>query len=1503
MNSADAIKRVRNRFHKFHISVNVFLGIVTGLFLLLLSFGAFTQTAWFKNYLREVIEEQVNSSIHGRISIGEIGGTLFTSFYIKDLTLLSAEKDTVVSFRALGLKYSPHALLKRTIVVRTVYLDHAKINLIADSNGVYNISKILPPSEKDTASSQFLFRLDIKNVSVAALNFVIADYNKVKSTANYNSMDLSDFRISDLNLNLSAMIDIRKKLYDVTVRDFRFSPNLTFFNLNQLKGDFKVDKDKISVSGLTVNTNLSDLSLDASINKFNIFKDFSLKELNAAPLSVDLTANRFNFDDLTSFISSTDMLKGEVSGVIRGEGTLDELSVNEISLKYLDSRLNITGYLQNVTKFDKFYINAKASNSKIYMKDVIALLPVYGIPEVTGFEDADFDTLTFDGHPLNFITSYKVRTPSGLLEGGSKFNFMPEVSEYQVSLGLKNLNITRLTKYPVEFTGDIEVEGKGFSPKTAEISATMRGDQLVLGRKRFNNLLIDAELSDQALRAGLYTGAAGPDTLSFLAELNLQSPDNPFYSFVLDAGSFNLNGLIPDTVLYTNLNLHIEGEGQSLDPEKLNAYLKVTLNKSNFYDKPITDTKANLSIRASEAGNKNVTLISNIGDIEISGKFNYVDIINAIIEEQGHIAGYIDSTVSKYLPGNKPVKDLVTAEPIVSPSASAVNQPVSDMRFSIKVKDLTPFASFTDNTKFDLDGEVSGRIRNDSSAFRINLDFNFDFFSAENKNIVTFGDKSTLGISYKREKNIKGPAHPEMLFDADVNRFHINGNDVNGSRAELKFEKGRIFIDAKADYNNIADFGLKTNIDATGPYLTAEIEKITGGYKGFSMMNKNTINLSYRDQNFYIKNCELVRGNSSLKIDGYISEKGSQDLNITASNFKGYDISYNLIGLPASEVIDYDLNAAGRVNGSFTAPLINLLIGVDSLTYKETNFGTLKGFVDYSAEKILTDLRFIDKNATFDSARFNIAGILPLNLSLGRVSERLPGDKPLSVKVVSKDFDLKSLVNTVPFVRNLRGYLTSDIAVSGSYNNMIRSGSVVLRDAFFTLEQNALDYSASASLDLTKDELRINEVVLKNAGVVKNSGTMRGTGKIVFKDLSNTTVDLRLNGNLTVLAAESRSAIPEMYGDLFLETNGDVVFSSDKGNSALVLPLKVIQANLKFPPAQSAYSSASSNYLYRFITREIVKTARDQEIEKLLSRKQESTDTSNTAGKAASNLDVIVNVQIRNEASVDFIFSEEANQRLNAKLSGDINFSRVKGIQSLQGELKLLENSTLEFIKTFTATGSIRFETEVTNPNLDISAEYKDYYAPTDSLGTVKETEVAVRMKLMGPLNDLYKNFSQLEDNILVYYGTANIRNDKASTEYDKADAVWFILTSKFKKDLTSQEKTNTMNTITGMGTSVAGSLLGSLIKNYLGEYVSNIEIRSLGTATKFNLSGRFKKMKYTVGGSTNVLQDFSAANIRIEYPIIENFIFRVERKEAVTNTDDPSEMINEVAIKYRFEF
>jgi hypothetical protein len=281
-----------------------------------------------------------------------------------------------------------------------------------------------------------------------------------------------------------------------------------------------------------------------------------------------------------------------------------------------------------------------------------------------------------------------------------------------------------------------------------------------------------------------------------------------------------------------------------------------------------------------------------------------------------------------------------------------------------------------------------------------------------------------------------------------------------------------------------------------------------------------------------------------------------------------------------------------------------------------------------------------------------------------------------------------------------------------------------------------------------------------------------------------------------------------------------------------------------------------------------------------------------------------IDVTVQDGATIIFVLYKELDQNLTAVLKGDFLYERIDGKSNAQGELTLMEGSTLEFLKTLQAEGTIKFEGDLTNPNLNITATYKDYYFPTDTTTSGgQEVPVAVKIKITGPVKDLGKNFIKEENNIAVYYGADNIDNNTPDPTKDASDATSFLLFGRFFSEMTPQDKNAASNQISKTATSMAGSVIGGFLNSSFGNYVRNLELRQVGTATRFNLSGSVNKFRYTIGGTTDIFQDLSQANIKIEYPILNSLLIRLERRQAIIETNSLNEMIDELGLKYRFEF
>ena len=204
-------------------------------------------------------------------------------------------------------------------------------------------------------------------------------------------------------------------------------------------------------------------------------------------------------------------------------------------------------------------------------------------------------------------------------------------------------------------------------------------------------------------------------------------------------------------------------------------------------------------------------------------------------------------------------------------------------------------------------------------------------------------------------------------------------------------------------------------------------------------------------------------------------------------------------------------------------------------------------------------------------------------------------------------------------------------------------------------------------------------------------------------------------------------------------------------------------------------------------------------------------------------------------------------------MRGDFHYEKIDGKTDASGQLNLLNGSTLEFLKTFEADGSIRFENQLDNPYLDITATYTDYYYPASDSVSNNEVKVAVKITIKGFLKDLGKNLVQNQNNIAVYYGANNIENNNPDPTKTASDAVLFILTGKFTEGATQQDRNAAASTVA----SLAGSVVGGFLNKQFGDIVRRVELRQVGTQTRFNLVGKAGDINYSVGGSTNVFRIF----------------------------------------------
>ncbi len=1496
---ADVKKKNRKKRTLLQKIVNVFLYTGIGILALFLIFLGFSQTSTFREILRDKVVAQVNSSMNGTLSIGKIDGTIFTSLDLHNTTVAMG-RDTVLDAGVIELKISPLQIFIKKIFVRKLAIKNATVSFVKDSSGGLNVSRLFQSSSSDTTSGgPFPFKIEIASFNLQNVNFYLQRFDNKNSKVNYDLLNPDDLRINDINLALSAYLNPKENNYRLEIDKISMRPNLNNFSLNDLSGKFSIDKKAIEVSGLKIITKKSNISIDASLNNVDIFDSLNSARLGQADVDLDFKADKFNFDDLNSFLASTKILQNNVKVNVKASGKYGDLDLGKIEVNLDSTHLEASGKLKNLNNPKDLYIAADFRNSVVHQADVDKLLPSLKIPLYKKYGDLRFDTLRYAGEPLDFRADVYLKTNHGGFGSRLVMNLKKHVPSYDLKFVTKSFDLSPLAGITSKMNSNGTITGSGFSPENMNSSINLRADGSVIGGNKIDTLHLSADAAGKKINYSL--NLKGDTTKAFLSGLvNFTVKDTPSYKLNGYFNNLNLYKFTGDTTLKSDLNFTINAEGKNFNIDNSSLYASLSIHNSVLRNFLIDSTRAIVDIRR-EQDKRVINFISDLADITVTGNFELVPSIDLISKEIGLVVKTLDKKINQIVK-NQPVFDkqlkVGLAVPVSAKKIKTKTRTHSDLNFAVEFKDFS-LLSVLIGDNIEIDGDIGGQIKSTADSVSIAINTNLNYVKFWGKKEVFFLSKMVMNLNLDNSLLMDNLAGLNAGLKIKTDRV-FRGSDIYDLTADLKLNRDSADFNFSGRLEKYLSAKIKGAADLSKNDLNLGIDSLDFSYNNFHAHNKSAAFISYSKDSINIRNFVLVRNNSELKIDGSLLRSGNQNLSIDINNLRGKDLSANFFGLKKSNSLTARLGLNTKITGDFARPVIDMKFTVDSVSFKNKNFGKLESNINYKDKLLKADVVFVDSMINKSQPALQMQGHMPVDLSFTGVNDRFVKSKDVNLKLTAAGFNLAALGDILPKVQKLRGLLKADLTLTGNYNDLKPAGYVTLNEGGFLLDANNLDYDAGFKLEVSKNKLTIDSLKVANVPGTINGGYVRGNGNITLDNFAIKSSEISLNGQLKVLGQSSKSVSPTVYGDLVIATNGDLNLTAGPDGGSLKAPIIVKEANITYAPVQTGYENTSDNFIYRFVEDTINNKNKGMDFESLVNLAEQRSNLLNNNVKKKYPFDYNIDVTVENEATLVFVLSKEINQNLTAILKGNFQYEVVNGRTNAQGELTLLDGSNLEFIKTFEASGSIRFESELSNPYLDITATYKDYYYPPDP--NASEVQVAVKIHLKGPLKELDKNFVQEKNNIAVYYGADNIANNVPDNAYDASDAILFVLTGKFNKDLATSSSSND-NPFQNSATSIVGSFLGGVLHSYLGDYVRSVELRSTGANTKFNLAGRVKDFRYTIGGSTDVFQDISQASVKIEYPIFKSLIIRLERKQAITETSLSTEMINELALKYRFEF
>lgn len=1500
-------KNIKPRRSLFRKIVNVFIGFFIVLLVLLVILFGFTQTKTFRELLREKVVEIANNELNGRLAIGKIDGTILTSLILRDV-LLTQQQDTLLSAQKIEVKTSPLQILLDKIFVRSVLIENTTVNLIRDTAGVYNISRLFKPKvDEDTVKSKFGYQIIVSEFIINNASFRSASFENRKSNLQYATINSDDLRIDSLYLHLNAFADIAENFYHAEIESFSFKPNLTNFRLYNMKGDFELTNKYGRISDFSFNSNTTDFDLEASMDNFNLFEDFEMSKLKNSPVKVKIDARVFDFTDLTSYVSSTDIMKGSVKFRLDVGGKFGNMDINDLSLDYLQTHLNLEGNLKNLHTPEDLYIRAHIHNSQIHQPDIDKLLPVYKLPVYQGLYLRNI-IIDYEGYPVNFTADLKTDLPEGYIEARSKFDFTSDKMKYDISFLTSRLNLNPVINTPTKLNLTAEVKGEGTSPDEMNSSVLLKLNNSVYNEFRIDSLRLTSRAQSGNINLLLNT-IANDTRINLNGNLLYTDPDNPRYTLSGRINELDLNKLVSDTTLKSNLNFSFNLKGESFEPDNMTADFRLNLQKSMFNSKQIDSTRIDLAYHKNTAETRFIDFKSDFADFNLTGKFD----LSKAIDLLSYQSDVITKTVMRKIYDFNPmalVSDTVEAAELGKRFEIQLEQPPVlnedlDMKYRMEIKDFALVSLVTGFDQIDIDGIVSGRVSNNNKIFFSSILVDFEKLKLLTGSNIMYASNIYLDLDLGRENDSISFDNLTMNLKLTTDRV-FSGNDLKNINIGMGLKSSVLNYSVAAEMDTTLKTELVGITDMSGNQFRFEISRLWADYMNFIWQNEGTMKGTYTRDYFIIDKFTLARNGSRINLSGSLYSDGKENLKLSVENLHTDMLNF-LAGMDPN-ALSGTVNLEMLMNGYLHAPVIDLTLNMDSLAARNVKLGFLRSKMHYDNKLLITDIKFLDSTFNVNEPSLALEGRIPVDLSLVGAKERVIQGQPINVELRSNNFFLSTFAPFVPVVANLNGKLISDIKISGTTDNIDYAGNIRITEGSFHSTFNNMPYEMELNISLAQEQITIENLTLMNARKTDYRGALTGTGNIKFDGLSPQSAQMTMKGDLKVLSRATEAVLPMFYGDLVVQSDGDWRFTYENGQANLEGVALLVNTDVTYNAVYQTAYSGEDDFVYRYIPDTAKVDVKQQEFKDVVSLSRRYSPIRPPQKQKTFDLNYNLRVKIQDDANVRVILNREANQGLTLVMDGQL----VLGKGGLaQGKFNLLDGSELQFIKTLSAEGSVLFESELTNPRLDITAIYLSEYTPPGTQGEtdVEPELVEVRIKINSTLEKLNENLAGTEDNIAVYEGEENIRNDVPSPQRSSVDAIAFIITGYFSDELGAWfgdgNTGNGSGLFSGYGTSILGGLLSGFANSQFGDVVRNIELeQGQNNETRFNLSGRYQNVRYTIGSSTEQYTDVSKANIKIEYPVNERFIIRFERKEPISSTTtNLQDRITEFALRYRFIF
>ncbi|MBM4168503.1 MAG: AsmA family protein [Ignavibacteria bacterium] len=1505
-------------------------GVVV-LFLLVALVG-FTQTNTFRSFLRDQIITELSEQTGLNIQFDRLDGNLFTRIRTENVFVRSSTED-ILQIHKFEVRYNPFSLfLKRFTLSRLTLIDPT-IRLTRNNSGVWNIQSLFESTSPDTGTSTWT--IDLKEISLVNATVSLVDSIGLAQQRGIDSYDPPAFNYAKLllegiHLDLSARI--APDLITARIRNLSAISSHPPFELIRATGEIRSSPTEVGVTNLRIQTAGSAFALSAHLRNLDLSAVDSLDQFKDADIDLSLNADRLSFLELRQFLPrEVAFLDRTVSLNASAHGAFSELSVEQVVLTTPNTSIHIVGTIRNLHDPTNLTLDLKSERSVIDPSDLLTYLPGLPLPDLLNFGKIGC-TYRFTGLPQNFRATFEGTTEKkGYLTVDASLNVLEHPPSYKATVETREFNIGGvLVTEQIEsrLNSRFTIEGAGFDPKDLVVVARGEIDTSIVHGIPFNRSALVLDVADAAgrIRSTIRTHRGDAE---FTGRFDWTDPEAPTFSVNAIVNALNLADITHEKKFDSDLYFNITGSGTGFDVDHMQALVKIDFLRSRFSRDVFDRGTARLEYRSlGSPTQRSLEIETDFANLSVNGLFTPASFFGTLVDHSHRFASAIEhriASLDSVRPHSRSIAGRIPADFDSRP-------PTDDslrVDVSLAVVDLHPVgvilgASLEGALRFE------GAVERTPSGFSVKGNTTIPYFQVGNNSPSLALSASNLEIDLatgasadpldslmssvtfdSQELNVSG-----SLFQ-DV-RFHWRGSGMNSTFALSGL------LDSLID----CSFGGSTTFAPN--HYRIDLPKLSVRLRDFALQNESPLTLLLGTDGLLVPNIVLTDGTVRLSSRGLLNPGGESDLAISLDDFH----LQNVVNFSSDQ--DFVRRFAGMrgvaqvratLKSTLANPRLELDVRAEDVRMRDTDIGRIVGHgtLDQGVSNLFLELRAQAADVQPQPDLY-VSGIMPLFVKTD-LADPQRENQQMNLMVKSERFNLQLLDPFVSELSDLTGFARCDVTIGGTLSSPQYSGTLKVSNARFLFAPLNIAYVADGTLVPRGSRIVLEDVTLKNIAADRADGTMNVSGSFALEGIQIKEFDLTANGQLLVMKESSAQSRQGLYGDLFGATGSSGLHWRGTPNlSQLTGDVFIRNANLTLPPARDSYIDRQRSLQLVFIndtTTVVPESVPIPGMEWKPSRGEKQNETA--AGSPTKNLsteepasrsflnNIVYNIAIETMGvtQLRIIINQITNEVLFADLKGRLFFNKESDVVRLTGEVEVGSRSFYNYIRQFQASGKLLFTGDPENPELDVLAKYEGYHvigsataAVDTARGPVEDERVIVSLDIKG---------TRKEPKVTMGLTRENLAGNLVESTDIQADAISFLVSGKFRDELTPQERSSLFTTsLAGIGSSILSGPLTEFMRREFG-FISSVDVLYYGGniqgATDVRLTGEIGDAVVKFGG--RVFSDISNANINVQIPMSgifnserwRNFVFELERRTETFEGFEQRKEINGAKLLYRITF